>query len=501
MDNLGSSTPHSPHTGNSRGGSYNSPQTNGRHVSITQDVSSPQTPVSTQFFQKMIVLYDHYPEREMELTVRKGERIEVIKKEPEWLFVRNERGKEGYVPARNCVPPVTSSRRTRSNSRSSIPIRPVKSGEVDNGDNGGYRRRGIPIYSSNSAGIVRRDESPITDTEQDRHGVNSPPTQTISPLINGYQDYSSNESSSTTFEVKGSPSPPPKLLDPYSPSLVRAHSQDQLTLKLVDDSMCSLSQSAIDPSTSVSGFDKITQNIKIGHRKYYSSESNSTVDQLKDVEYASTIRNVDSSSEEGSSSHRISSGGTTPSMRDRPLPSPPKSSKWDSNSFNEDTPPPVPPRHASLDRSKREFHPSPDDLDPYAQPVDSIMNGDTTFVTHRPHRKSPIDISEQNSGIESPYSEVYRGKGQRRPINLSEGVAIDLMQQNRRSSSFTHHRSSNPSSHRIERRRSPLVNGDRQITSDEVFSSEKKSLSKFRKYMWGVFICINVSLLLQNLCL
>ena len=447
----------------------------------------PHTPiVSTQFFQKMIVLHDHYPNREMELAVRKGEKVEVVKKEPEWYFVRNERGREGYVPARNCFAPVT--RRTRSNSRSYAPIRPVMSGEIM--DNGNRSKGGVPMYSSSSAGIVRRYDSPtsINDNEQDMfQRVNSPSSAILSPY----------EPSDTHLDKSVSSSSGVSLMDTNSPALTRAFSQDELKPYNMDNSMISLSQSVIDSTTT-----RIDKTF-ISH-KHSSSDDSGTADSthLRDLDYASTIRNGDTSSEEGIIIERVSSRGVTPSIRDRPLPSPPKR-----NSDKDETPPPPPPRNASLDPVRHRSGTAPipvvtdDDLSPYAQPVDLIdkqYNNRVHALIQKQQKqqqqqqhvsRSVIDVSDTNSGIDSPYSEVYRPQHQqqqqqqlRRPVNVHDSRDSPLS--NRRHGGKTQR-----SMGSIARTKSPLINGsDHDINKQQ----SKGGILKFRKYLWGAFICMKV---------
>ena len=481
----------------------------------------PHPPVSTQFFQKMIVLHDHYPIREMELSVRKGEKVEVVKKEPDWLFVRNERGKEGYVPSRNCVAPVTT-RRTRSNSRSSIPIRPVMSGEIiDTPSNGTGRQRGVAMYSSSSAGKVRRYDSPMSIGDNDMfqrinspisHPVNDPPPS-APPTSDHYDNKCSLSSSSGV-----------SLMDTSSPALTRAFSQEELKPNNNDNSMFSLSQSAMEPSTGEKSLIELSRSFH--HHKHSSSDDSGTVDSthLRDLDYASTIRNGESSGDEGGRRfERVSSGVMTPSMKNRPLPDPPgnRTPKDETPPPNKDeTPPPVPPRNASLETSRQRGKvPSPvtpgneDDLNPYAQPIDSITNG-RGDKTNKPHpfqkqvggaRGAIVDITEKNSGVDSPYSEVFRPH--KRPINYPEN-GRDSPMSGRRSLGGRSQRTLSP----MVRKTSPLVmngqddpaRGDpervgqprtmesgRQSRTMES-GGQSRTIAKFRKYLWGVFICMKV---------
>ena len=484
--------------------------------------NGPHTPISTQFFPKMIVLHDHYPFREMELAVRKGEKVEVVKKEPEWLFVRNERGKEGYVPARNCVPPAIT-RRSRSNSRSSIPVRSVMSGEILEG--GVERSRGgVPMFSSSSAGKVRRFDSPM-DSDPESFSirrVNSPPSNILTPS-SVVGETLSTENSTTNMGTKcslSSSSGVASLMDPSSPAMTRAFSQDELKPYNEESTMFSLSQSAIEPNDT--GYNKsiieFSQTMNAVHHKHSSSDDSGTVNStpLKDDEYASTIRNDETSSEEGGivKMDQVSSGGNTPSMKDRPLPTPPFYDRPnESHIFNEDTPPPVPPRNASLSSSKQRRTSNsvphsqsppvvPDDLSPYAQPVDSIVSGPTgtskalSILQQQSQSRQytdTTDITLQNTGVDSPYSEVYRGpQANKRPVNVQDGRGSPVV--NRRSLPRNVQSTLSP----IVRQTSPLVNGSDhtphspQFNNEMVNDPQSKGVAKFRKFQWGVFMCMKV---------
>lgn len=475
--------------------------------------ATSQQPVSTQFFQKVIILNDHYPKREMELSVRKGEKVEVVRKEQDWLFVRNERGKEGYVPSRNCVAPVT--RRNRSNSRSSIPIRPVMSGEVLEGSNHVSGRGRVPLYSSSSAGKVRRYDSPMSMYEFDKdsdptafHRVSSPPTNTV--LSHAHHEPPPPSDYTLDTKCSLSSSSGVSLMDTSSPGLTRAFSHEDMKPYVSEvSSMYSLSQSAVDPAVS-RGEPVVGHHM---HHKHSSSDDSGTVDSTHcPVDYASTIRNGESSSEEGTNLRleRVSSGSVTPSMRDRPLPSPPKVN----GDTKDETPPPIPPRNTSLDTSRLRTGTTPtltpptdDDRNPYAQPVDVICNGNDNDRTeedkhrHRVHDllqkqqqqgsiRTVVDISEKNSGVDSPYSEVYRPQ-RTRPVNVHE-LRGDSPLANKKLINKKHRSAS-----AIARRTSPLVNGTEYNSGDEggvavMAEKQPRGIAKFRRYLWGVFICMKV---------
>lgn len=445
-------------------------------------MSQSQPHVGNQFLKKLLVRCDHTPESSNELAVRKGEMVELIKRDEEWSFVRNDRGKEGYIPNNKCITPMGSSR-PRLNSINGP--RGVHQVTTDN-QTPDRTNRVIPMYSSSSAGRAQRHRSPLPNPEQENlvsmKRVQSPH---ISP--NG-SILLPREGSSATLDPKHSPSSSIGV-PPYSTAMIRAYSQDELKPRNDDDSMCSLSQSAADPQAPppLGSFKKncVERN---GHRKQSSSDESGTVD-IKEIEYSSTIRTGDSSSEDGSlKPGKGSTGSNTPSYRDRPLPSPPKEV-----GNTEERAPPPPPRHASLDRNnKRGPRVSPGDMDPYASPIDSIVNGgDSPTSILSDQTRGRRDIQCKDTGINSPYSEVFRPpKGYRRPVNLQDTESSPHR------SSFHRNRSPIAVSKSAERRDSPLMTNEDQRqynhTLTETPTETSKGLAKFRKTRWGVYVCTEV---------
>ena len=470
-------SPYPPYLPNNTTHQWPSYQPNNSRYTVTekvQDVSAPQAPISDQFLQKLIVLQDYCASKDLELTVRRGERIEVINREGEWLFIRNERGKEGYVPSKNCAPPVaSSSRRTRKNSRSSVPLRTVASGDTSG------VRDSIPIFSTNSSGQVYGEFDQHKSATQ--HVSFLPSNNILSPSISGSIDKNTARSlSSNTSAYKNSPSSSSGMAECCSSALIRTYSQDELNPEMDTNS-------AVNTDISASTF--LVEDV---HSKQSSSDDTGTIDtsQFKDNDYATSTVHNETSSDDGSMKQERGSsisGGTTPSIKDRPLPSPPR--------IAEDVPPPIPPRHDSLSRFKP--LPTHDDIDPYSSPVDNL-NSDITdpkFVSQS-RVKSLIDIHHKDSGINSPYSEVYRGRRNKRPTTFSDDARESSPGQARRSSSFSRHRSpkSNIPGHSVERRGSPRVNGERRLppTPLEDSRSPVKGVMKFRKFLWGVYVCTQV---------
>ena len=460
---------HGPHTSHRSSSGRVAPYSTGRVTDKVQ-APSPTTPIGNHFIQKMVVVQDFQPQEERDLSVRKGERVEVICREDDWVLVRNERGKEGYIPKKNCVPPVSSTKRTTPRSYRPLPIRPVGS----TFENSTEEKKSIPLYSSSSAGHpLRRYNSPMTDPGNTK----LPMHRVTSPSCHSQRDVEeSQEGSSSTLDPKHSPSSSSgvaSLTDPYSPALNHNYSPDDLKTNL--DSSCSLTASITTNSSGV----PVENGGRYRHRKHSGSDDSGTEVTIttngRGEDYASTLRCGDSSSEDGSTQRAGSS------MRDRPLPSPPTQQPYC------DTPPPVPPRHTSLDRQAAATGLRLLD-DQYASPVDSLRNGEIHDgrrgrLLQQARVKSLLDITAQDNGT---YSEVFQStnRPQRRQTLLANDTRETGGVRPRRSASF--HRNYSAGALSLDRRGSPGRGADKKQLLDR--QNGTKHMSKFRKYLWGVYV-------------
>jgi hypothetical protein len=464
-------SPHPPH--------YPNPSHNDR-ANLSQEVSAPQPPISNQFLQKLIVLQEHSAGRDTELNTRKGERIEVVRREGDWLYVRNEKGKEGYVPSNKCVPPVVATSRRRNNSRSSIPLRMVGSSEV------GGSHGNIPMFSTNSAGQLKRYDSPVETEHALTRRVSSPGASILSTMMTAADDDDTITGSTATLTADSK--------DPMGSGLIRVYSDGYPMNTTISATQPSggggdvISNAAASFQTSLA---QLTHEI---HRT--SSDGSSTIDILKDN---MMVGQNETSSEEGSRGRGSAmSGVVTPSNQNRPLPTLPI----------EDVPPPIPPRSDSLHRSTKPIRLTPDDdVDPYATPVDTLKQPTSHKQLDKTRVKSLVDIGYKDTGVDSPYSEVYRSKDRslKRKVGSNSGGSG---RQPHRSTSFTKRRSPNSgtttTTRAMERMNSPgNTNGFHStppppppeqdiIVKDTTSLSNNRSITKFRKCFWGVFVCTQV---------
>ena len=72
-------------------------------------------------FQRMVVIQEYVPKDRTGVTVRRGQTVDLIGGDREWLYVKTDRGEEGYIPRSHCVYPYSASRPEREGEMDSRP--------------------------------------------------------------------------------------------------------------------------------------------------------------------------------------------------------------------------------------------------------------------------------------------------------------------------------------------------------------------------------------------
>jgi len=72
-------------------------------------------------FQRMVVIQEYVPKDCTGVSVRRGQTVELIGGDREWLYVKTDRGDEGYIPRSHCVYPYSASRPEREGEMDSRP--------------------------------------------------------------------------------------------------------------------------------------------------------------------------------------------------------------------------------------------------------------------------------------------------------------------------------------------------------------------------------------------
>ena len=126
-----------------------------------QVISVPHSNSDLPNARKMIVLQEYRPPTSGDskgLHVRRGETVMVLLEEQDWCRVRNEHGKEGYVPCVHLVAPYSTMRSRQKFTGG--PIRPVASGSsIEVMDHASVHGGMVPMYPSRSAGRPRNHSS------------------------------------------------------------------------------------------------------------------------------------------------------------------------------------------------------------------------------------------------------------------------------------------------------------------------------------------------------
>ena len=140
--------------------------------------------------RKMIVLQEYTPQDNQGLMVKRGESVWFIRQDGNWLFVRNEWGREGHVPSSHLIAPY-SSMRSWSRRSGNHPIRSIASGSsmVSSDVNSSFRssRGGVPVHTSQSAGRPRKFSS------SDNHRVDSRRVVSLPSLSQNAKDAATQE--------------------------------------------------------------------------------------------------------------------------------------------------------------------------------------------------------------------------------------------------------------------------------------------------------------------
>ena len=72
-------------------------------------------------FQRMVVIQEYVPKDCTGVAVRRGQTVELIGGDGEWLYVKTDRGDEGYIPRSHCVYPYSASQPEREGEMDSRP--------------------------------------------------------------------------------------------------------------------------------------------------------------------------------------------------------------------------------------------------------------------------------------------------------------------------------------------------------------------------------------------
>ena len=407
--------------------------------------------------------------------VKRGESVQVISQDGNWLFVRNEWGKEGHVPNSHLVAPYSSMRSRSKSSSGILSIRPVASGSsiASTDMDTSISSRGVPMQVSQSAGRPR-------NLDDRSRRVVSPPTLSQNDVI-----VTSMSQGTSPYEQKHSPSSSSGVASmngPLSPSYTSLQQTN--------------SQENVDQPHSTSG-SSVTQD---------QSSLSSMEEQTLSMEAPPTMTNGHASSNERIRTGRAQSESHLTRLKPRPLHSgkngAPKQSAQNYSVVSDETPPPVPPRagHTSFTSSHID-HSMDERRDMYVDPLD-VVHHQVPFTSNSMRRSHDGRVREVRAAKENgEYSEVYQGGSRLRGVNGHHRYHLSQETDSNGSSS---RRSSKKSSSTCKShgrgevyydprdiRLSLPDDDDRDIDiipPTTVTQNPQTKIDKFRKFVWGVYI-------------
>ena len=441
--------------------------------------------------RKMIVLQEYAPQDNRGLMVKRGESVQVISQDGNWLFVRNEWGKEGHVPSSHLVAPY-SSMRSRSKSSGGHPMRSVASGSsiVSSDVDSSFSSRGggVPMHTSQSAGRPRNFSSSDNHRVDSRRVV-SPPSLSQNDII---ITSSMSQGTATAYEQKYSPSSSSGVASmngPLSPSYQSLQHTN--------------SQENVEPHPPHSSGSSIT------HDQSSLSSIEEHEQRQCSMETPPPITNGHASSNERIRGNvRTLSESHLSRMKTRPSKKMP--TKHNYATVSDDTPPPVPPRigHSGFTSNRGEV--DDDRGDPYADPVDLVQQQQMPFTSNSLRRETDVRIRDIRMAKENgEYSEVFPGGVRSRGIHYH---AYHLSQENDSEGGSSSRRSSKKSSSTCKSSHSRGTYPYQQLdvmqydSRDVVLSlpdedereieilpvttgqNPQTRIDKFRKCVWGVYI-------------
>lgn len=145
-------------------------------------------------FQRMVVIQEYIPKDCTGVTVRRGQTVELIGGDREWLYVKTDRGDEGYVPRSHCVYPYSASRPEREGDMDSRPQLP----DPD------IRSRSLSNHGDNNVEILRMKEMLPNGVAK---------TRVLSPCVPSSQLHRNTNNTNNTTELIGVP-----VSEPHSPN-------------------------------------------------------------------------------------------------------------------------------------------------------------------------------------------------------------------------------------------------------------------------------------------
>lgn len=453
----------------------------------------------------MVVLLDYSSDDPSCLAIKRGESVQVVRHEGDMALVRNERGKEGFIPKANLIAPYSNRRQARGSVGS-------KSSLLCDSEAGDPSHRPIPMFHVASGNSLLSQRSP--------------------PVVEGGGGGKSSNRASLEAESASSP-PPPGVGLGTSPESNGASSSSEVVQKHSPSSSSGVASSVgshhphhhhhdyqVHNGAAVqeqrSSFSSLEDDVLVGGGQPPPPPLPPNPHRTRTSPLVSVAglekRNANTSSDEtisrGTNSPSLSAGGS--STLHRPLPPPPtvttasssfQAQRSDSprNSNNgrviresEQTPPPVPPRDVFVIKA-----PGPREGE-YSSPADALHPNAShqERLAHYQRERGGSKGGGGEGGVRVRSSTMYRTKPYNRQTPPTSGVNFEVdylpprdapEAQTRRPAQTGRRRFSEDQEAMREK---AYTDGSTPASSvnGDVFLSNQGKVSKFKKCLWGLFV-------------
>ena len=314
-------------------------------------------------FQRMVVIQEYVPKDATGVAVRRGQTVELIGGDREWLYVKTDRGDEGYIPRSHCIYPYSASR-------------PEREGEADlrphHHDN---RSRSFSAMHGDSNGELLNKMKEISP-----NGIAK--SRVLSPGIPSPHNKNSNNTNHTA-ELTGISSSAP-----HSPSIsIERNTSHNI---LVNGKRFS------DHSSSSGNYD--ASDSSADERAVSPEHSNARSDVSGDSTFVSNALKT-----------KIASESDLLTIKDRPLPATPANSKQPVHFYSIITDFPATRKEAEV----------ADNECPYSNPLDAIAPNQSSWAEKRWHGGSSEVIRQSSSRLREGTPEWKPPLPSRAPIQGS----------------------------------------------------------------------------------
>ena len=486
-------------------------------LSHASSIDLPQT-------RKMIVLQDFSSDDPSCLAIKKGESVQVMKHEGDMALVRNERGKEGFMPKTNLFAPYSNRRQARGSigSKTSLLCDSSEAGSDQHPPHPLQQHRPVPMFHVASGSSLLSQRSPPAE------GGKSPST---------------SSSNRVSLEGEQGSSPPPHgVALGTSPESNGASSSSEVVQKHSPSSSSGVASSVGSQNHHQNHQHNNHHQEHQVHNGAPVQEQRSSFSSLEDDVLVATGNNgqppppppqnlyrnrvspltsmagVEKRNANASSDETLSRGTNSPSLSTgvggsavhRPLPPPPittttttmtapsqvvrsnspRTSNGRTIRESDQTPPPIPPRDVFINKV-----PSPREGD-YSSPADAL-HPNASHQERLAHYQRERGGNRGGDGGRVRSSTMYRSKPYNRqaPTTAGGNFEADFLPpggasevQTRRPVQSGRRRFSEDPEATKDKTYTDSSSTPASSVNGDVFVTNQGKISKFKKSLWGLFV-------------